>query len=230
LRAAARWGLYWLGFGGSACDNPSKPASAVFRDAMHFEFHGTPAEARSIAAHNAAIARPAWIPDPSAPAAPPPTTTTTTTTVSSGPPLPVPLQRGSRGTPVKTLQSNLNTRGQQILVDGIFGLQTQGAVKRVQPAVGRPATGVVDAATAKALGFTPVIALPVPLVFPVRIGSRGTTVSAVQAALNRRGENLAVDGIFGKLTDAAVRRAQTALKLPVTGVVDLATASALGLR
>lgn len=49
----------------------------------------------------------------------------------------------------------------------------------------------------------------------IRTGSKGRIVSAVQAALNARGENLSIDGTFGPKSDNAAARA-LCLKAPVT--------------
>jgi cell wall-associated NlpC family hydrolase len=61
------------------------------------------------------------------------------------------------------------------------------------------------------------------LVLPAKPGATGWTVSQLQAALDRGGAKLAVDGVYGPATTAAVKAWQSAHKLPVTGVTDLAT-------
>jgi len=53
----------------------------------------------------------------------------------------------------------------------------------------------------------------------VRQGSRGAAVTELQRLLNTRGERLATDGIFGPLTDAAVRRFQRSQGIGVDGIV-----------
>jgi peptidoglycan hydrolase-like protein with peptidoglycan-binding domain len=86
------------------------------------------------------------------------------------------------------------------------------------------ATGVADTATWRALIVT------------VRNGSTGPAVRAVQDQINFRnnknGHTLAVDGLFGAKTQAAVRAFQQGVALevrgfPVTGVVDPLTWQAL---
>ena len=57
----------------------------------------------------------------------------------------------------------------------------------------------------------------------------GDDVRALQQALVGAGANLAVDGVFGPQTDAAVRQFQQQQGLAVDGVVGTATRSALGL-
>ncbi len=62
------------------------------------------------------------------------------------------------------------------------------------------------------------------------LGSSGPVVGRVQDALNAAGANLDADGSFGQLTFAAVKTYQTGQGLPSTGVVDAATATALGVQ
>ena len=61
------------------------------------------------------------------------------------------------------------------------------------------------------------------LVLPAQPGTTGWTVSQLQAALDRGGATLAIDGGYGPATVAAVKAWQSAHKLPVTGTADLAT-------
>jgi N-acetylmuramoyl-L-alanine amidase len=53
----------------------------------------------------------------------------------------------------------------------------------------------------------------------IRNGSRGDAVREAQQLLNRHGAALTTDGIFGNLTDAAVRRFQTERGLAADGIV-----------
>lgn len=57
----------------------------------------------------------------------------------------------------------------------------------------------------------------------IKLGSRGESVKELQRRLN-----LAVDGIFGKLTDEAVKDFQTAHNLTADGIVGEKTWAALG--
>lgn len=61
----------------------------------------------------------------------------------------------------------------------------------------------------------------------MKLGDKGDAVKALQGALVSAGFKVDVDGDFGKQTDAAVRRLQTASKLAVDGVVGEATLAAL---
>ncbi len=58
-------------------------------------------------------------------------------------------------------------------------------------------------------------------------GTRGEDVKWLQSALNARGADLSVDGIFGSLTDKAVRAYQKTKGLTVDGIVGPKTRAAL---
>jgi murein L,D-transpeptidase YcbB/YkuD len=64
---------------------------------------------------------------------------------------------------------------------------------------------------------------------PLSAGSTGTDVLVLQERLNAAGYPVAVDGVFGSDTDAAVRTFQDDEGLVVDGVVGPQTAAALGL-
>ncbi|GIW72206.1 MAG: hypothetical protein KatS3mg102_1748 [Planctomycetota bacterium] len=62
------------------------------------------------------------------------------------------LASGSRGPAVRILQEQLNALGMDAgRADGWYGNRTAGAVRRLQAAAGLPQTGVLDAATVRAL-------------------------------------------------------------------------------
>jgi peptidoglycan hydrolase-like protein with peptidoglycan-binding domain len=138
------------------------------------------------------------------------------------------LKLGSRGTAVKALQQAIIRTGLYLHggADGVFGLATKNALILVQRTNGLPQTGVVDAATARALKLT--TSAPAP---SLRRGARGAAVKELQRALMAKGIYVAggADGIFGPATDAALRLFQRRNGLQVTGTVDQATSSALGL-
>ena len=53
IQTAEKWGLYWGGYGwNSGCQSTSTQRSSVERDPPHFEFRGTPAQARAISEFN----------------------------------------------------------------------------------------------------------------------------------------------------------------------------------
>ena len=65
---------------------------------------------------------------------------------------------------------------------------------------------------------------PVPI---LRIGSKGEDVKILQTNLNRHGSKLKVDGVFGQLTDRAVRDFQSRRGLVVDGSVGPLTQAEL---
>jgi peptidoglycan hydrolase-like protein with peptidoglycan-binding domain len=134
-------------------------------------------------------------------------------TIMSGSISPWPVVKsGSNGHPIKTLQYLLRARGHSIAVDGVFGPQTEASVKAFQAGDGLAADGTVGAATWAAL------------VVQVKRGSQGDAVQGVQEEFQFR--NLSgdptkgpqVDGIFGPVTEAAVRDFQHALSLDIPSV------------
>jgi peptidoglycan hydrolase-like protein with peptidoglycan-binding domain len=148
--------------------------------------------------------------------------TTTTATIS-----PWPLVRqGNRDHPVKTLQYLLRARGRNLAVDGIFGPDTNAAVRAFQQQKGLAVDGIVGPVTWSALIIT------------VKQGSQGDAVRGVQEEFQFRNlsgdpsKGLAIDGIFGPKTDAAVRGFQQALhqdipSVAVDGIVGPVTWRAL---
>ncbi len=153
------------------------------------------------------------------------------------------LQKGASGESVEALQNALNRVGIGVKygVDGYFGSATQASVKAFQRYKHLPITGVVDAATAAALGFAgaaaptavaaPAAAAPAPAAAgALAPGARGAAVSALQQALMNAGRLTGrIDGIFGLRTWAAVKAFQQAKGISPSGTVDATTAAALGL-
>lgn len=61
------------------------------------------------------------------------------------------LKYGSQGEQVKDLQTKLNAQGYSVAVDGVYGSQTQSAVKNYQSKTGNTVDGIVGDATWSAL-------------------------------------------------------------------------------
>jgi hypothetical protein len=63
----------------------------------------------------------------------------------------------------------------------------------------------------------------------IKRGDRGNYIKPYQTSLNNfgAGQGLDPDGIFGALTEAGVKRYQTAAQIPVTGVIDWLTSDLL---
>ena len=171
-----------------------------------------------------------------------------TAVVSAGAPMPgapttsaanvIGLTKGAHGDNVRALQEALNRVGIGVKygVDGYFGSATQASVKAFQNYKGLPITGVVDAATAAALGFsagrggTAVAAASSGGGSAVlAVGSSGAAVRQLQQLLINAGQSVGggIDGLYGTMTANAVKRFQQAKGLPVTGTVDAATLQAL---
>ena len=136
------------------------------------------------------------------------------------------LSRGSKGDAVKQVQQALVNQGLSVAggVDGVFGPGTENALKTFQQRQGLNSTGVVDDATALALGLSssPLLGLTQ--------GTRGDDVKLLQQKLQGAGITVVggADGVFGPGTTAAVKSFQSAKGYSPTGVVNAATAAALG--
>ncbi len=163
-----------------------------------------------------------------------------------------PLRTGSSGNYVTVLQVMLNRVGRNYPaiprvnpVDGVFGSQTEDAVKRFQRIFNLTPDGIVGQGTWYKLvslyvGVTnlselvsegqPYTRIQAPASgVTLREGSSGVAVSALQyfisiiAQFNSGVPGLAIDGVFGPRTAAAVRAVQSRLGLSPTGTVDQAT-------
>ncbi|HET8642694.1 MAG TPA: penicillin-insensitive murein endopeptidase [Pseudonocardiaceae bacterium] len=119
---------------------------------------------------------------------------------------------GNRGVDVQAIQYLLTAAGYPATADGVFGSGTASAVRSFQSARGLTADGIVGPNTWGALAVT------------LRQGSSGNAVRALQVELNaKRGAGLAVDGVFGSGTDAAVRSFQSHAGIGVDGVAGPTT-------
>ncbi len=161
--------------------------------------------------------------------------------------IPARVRLGSTGAAVKLLQEKLGG----LTVDGAFGPATEAALKKYQERRSLLVTGRVTTNDWKALlgrpyrksGLTPTVAKPKPKPTPVRTvststpytpvkstvlakGARGSAVKVLQRGLR----SVAVDGVFGSGTEAAVKAFQRSAKLPTTGIVDARTWNALEAR
>jgi len=135
-------------------------------------------------------------------------------------------RQGAKEHPVLTLQYLLRARSHTVVVDGIFGPQTDEAVRTFQREKHLAVDGIVGRETWGAL------------IIEVRRGSEGDAVRGVQEEFRSRNlsgdpsKGLVVDGIFGPQTEAAVRGFQTAIhadvpSMSIDGIVGPMTWQAL---
>ena len=174
------------------------------------------------------------------------TTGAATAQATAPPPIPsaVGMGRGARGNAVKVLQQALMSAGINVPggADGIFGSATENALKAFQQSRGLATSGVLDNPTAYVLGLnghsTPNNPAPAPAPAPapsgggLQLGSHGDAVRALQQKIISYGWSLkgGADGVFGPATQSRVILFQKSNGLPATGVVDAATARAMGLN
>ena len=136
------------------------------------------------------------------------------------------VRRGDKAHPVPSLQYLLRARGHTLTVDGDFGPATETAVRTFQQNRQLAVDGIAGPQTWGALIIT------------VRRGDAGDAVRAVQEEFQFR--NLSgdpsrgpqVDGIFGPVTEGAVRAFQEAIRadeptMAVDGIVGPMTWQAL---
>lgn len=133
------------------------------------------------------------------------------------PPLPV-LSRGTSGESVRALQLLLSGCGYGLEADGIFGPLTEQAVRDYQRARGLAVDGIVGRMTWESLCAGT----------QSRSSSDRAAVRAIQTLLNEKcGAGLAVDGIFGPATRAAVTDFQRRTGIAADGIVGPVTWRAL---
>jgi murein DD-endopeptidase MepM/ murein hydrolase activator NlpD len=110
-------------------------------------------------------------------------------------------------------------------VDGVAGPQTRRAILALQRRRGLSVDGVFGPQTRRALGWR---GRPGLGSRPMRNGNRGWDVAALQFLLQRAGNGPGrADGLFGPLTEAAVKRAQAAAGVGVDGIAGAETLRAL---
>lgn len=162
-----------------------------------------------------------------------------------------PLRRGTSGPSVVVIQTELNRISQNYPaipkispVDGIFGAQTEAAVRRFQEIFNLSVDGIVGQATWYALvryyiAVTRMAELRSQgqrfynnswaTTDPINQGDRGVKVEHLQYMLSVLSEyipeipNVNIDGIFGPATRDAVIAAQRRFGLPQTGIVNYET-------
>ena len=161
------------------------------------------------------------------------------------------LRRGTSGPSVVAIQVALNRISQSYpaipkiaSVDGIFGAQTEAAVRRFQQIFDLTPDGIVGRATWYAIVryYTAVTSLSElrsqgqrfyanswATTDPIEEGDRGVKVEHLQYMLSTLAAyipeipNVTVDGIFGPATCNAVLAAQRRFGLPQTGIVNYDT-------
>lgn len=150
-------------------------------------------------------------------AAPPATPTTAPTPTASLPKWPI-FQKGDWNMPeVFALQRLTRYHGVTLIADGMFGRQTEAAVRAVQQQLGLTVDGLVGPQTWGALVKDVV----------VKEGDTGEAVRAAQYLLNKFGNEITVDGNFGADSVAALNEFKVSVGLPSDGVVDEQTWQAL---
>lgn len=161
------------------------------------------------------------------------------------------LSIGDTGVYVKVAQYHLAVIGENleavpiIAIDGIFGPETENAVKAFQQAYGLPVTGVIDETTWNDMfnvyrgivESTPEYYTGVPVApFPgyaLSLGMQGNEVRLLQEYINTLSTvfpqipEVTVDGIFGPATRDAVIAAQELFGLPTNGIVQELTWDAI---
>jgi peptidoglycan hydrolase-like protein with peptidoglycan-binding domain len=128
---------------------------------------------------------------------------------------------------VKAVQRQLNRLGYRAGdVDGLFGPITESAVRRFQQATGLGVDGIVGPQTRQALKARTAGYLGRGAGYSKAAGS--DRVRGMQRSLNRLGYRAGrVDGLFGPITESAVRRFQQASGLNVDGIVGPRTTASL---
>lgn len=167
----------------------------------------------------------------------------------------VPLRIGSANDAVRTVQIRLNRISRNypsipkiVRTDGIFGTDTERAVRQFQEIFDLTADGIVGKATwyriqnvyigvkrLNDLHSEGIRLEEVTKQFPevLRLGSQGNGVSNLQYFLSYLSDfyetvpNVAVDGVFGEATQQAVRAAQRTFGLTPDGVVGERTWNAV---
>ncbi|WP_370942594.1 peptidoglycan-binding protein [Amycolatopsis sp. cg5] len=146
------------------------------------------------------------------------------------------VRRGSTGADVALVQRYLG-----LTADGVFGADTEAAVKRYQSAQGLSVDGIVGAATWGRIndglsgddpgngGDDP---SPEEPATTLKRGSTGPAVTALQSRLNAwfpAYSHLKADGVYGAATESVVREFQGRAGLAADGIAGPRTLAALSL-
>lgn len=137
---------------------------------------------------------------------------------------PLPAQEGANNTNVNMIQSFLQTlKLYSEPIDGVFGPKTKEAVLKFQAANGLKQDGIVGVNTAIALDNE---AWPLQQAL-LEEGYAGEDVKKFQEMYNSYFGTLAVDGVFGPKTKAAVIKFQQSRGLTADGIVGRQTWASL---
>lgn len=162
-----------------------------------------------------------------------------------------PLSVGSSGQEVRTIQAQLNRISKDYpsipkisVVDGVFGVETQNAVRAFQEIFNLAVDGIIGKATWYKIKYIYVAVanlaelnsegirladIPKQFLEDIRLGDSGNPVRVLQyylalvAAYNNAIPAPAIDGIFGEGTLAAVNAFQAEYGLEQTGLVNETT-------
>ena len=133
------------------------------------------------------------------------------------------LSYGSSGEDVKWLQAVLTQNGLTMNMTGYFGDKTRNYVKAFQRSHGLTPDGMVGPATLAKLkaaaggsGSSGSISWPEPA-RELKKGCKGNDVKWLQAALNKLGYSLTVDGAFGSGTESRLKDFQRAAGIAADG-------------
>ena len=123
------------------------------------------------------------------------------------------LHKGDHGPFVKLLQRNLNRAGFSTAVDGAFGPATKASVMSFERWKHRRVDGIATRRDRRALRRSARFGTR-----RLHVGMEGRDVRGLQSHLGRVGYGTAVDGAFGPMTQAALKRWEGAKSRRVDGV------------
>lgn len=114
---------------------------------------------------------------------------------------------------------NLNHKNEQLSEDGALGSATHAALMQA------PIDGFLIGPITRSQPTIPTLAnFP-----PQRPGDSGSAVKKLQGALIKKGYKVAIDGLYGPATTAAIKKCQADAGLVADGVVGASTSKILGL-